>query len=144
MHMGPAVKLSIAVGQGESEREMQVWVFRDIEAIKARFPEIFEIAPVFNPKRIAPFGFSLKSITTKNFTGLQINGDPGMPVVAVGALLILMGFLVIFTLPRRQVWIRVEQGKKTKISVAGRSSRDPAGLEREIGRIIDRIKKQRG
>lgn len=137
MKMGPAVKLSIDSPAGE----VQLWVFQNIEGIRMSHPDIFEIAPMFNPARLKPYHFFLEGISTRQFTGLQVNSDPGLPLVGTGAALMIFGFLVVYLLSRRQVWVRVEKvdGRKARVSIAGRCSRDPAGLDRDMKRIWEKL-----
>jgi len=137
MRMGPAVKLSVDSPSGE----VQLWVFQNIEGIKMSHPGIFEIAPMFDPGRFKPYHFSLDGVKARKFTGLQVNSDPGLPLVGAGAVLMVFGFLVVFLFSRRQVWVKIEEDKrKTRLSIAGKCSRDPAGLEREIKRIVKILK----
>lgn len=133
MRMGPAVKLSVDSPSGE----VQLWVFQNIEGIRMSHPDIFEIAPMFNPARLRPYHFSLEGIKARQFTGLQVNSDPGLPFVGAGAVIMIFGFMVVFLFSRRQVWVKIDRGDggKTLISIAGKCSRDPAGLDREIKEI---------
>lgn len=137
MRMGPAVKLSVDSPEGE----VQMWIFKDIEKIRKDHPGIFQMAPVFNPGLLNPYRFSLEEVASRQFTGLQVNRDPGLPLAGAGAAVMIFGFLVVYLTSRRQIWIRIEQGKKgrTRISVAGRSNRDPAGLEREKKKILELV-----
>lgn len=137
MRMGPAVKLSVDSPSGE----VQLWVFRNIEGIRISHPDIFEIAPMFNPGRLKPYQFSLEDIKTRQFTGLQVNSDPGLPLVGAGAVIMIFGFLVVYLFSRRQVWVKIDkaQGRNVQISMAGKCSRDPAGLEREMKKIWEKL-----
>jgi cytochrome c biogenesis protein len=134
MRMGPAVKLSVDSPDGE----VQLWVFRNIDAIKKNHPGIFEMAPVFDPGRLRPYNFRLEGVNARQFTGLQVNSDPGLPLVATGAAIMVFGFLVVFLFSRRQVWVKIDmrEGRRALISIAGRSSRDQAGLERELKKVL--------
>ncbi len=136
--MGPAVKLAIDTPGGE----VQLWVFQEIKGIMKEHPGIFQMAPMFNPALVAPYTFSLEGIKSKQFTGLQVNSDPGLPVVGAGAALMIFGFLVIYLISRRQVWAKIENigSGKVRVRVAGKSSRDPVGLEREIKRVMEAVR----
>lgn len=137
MRMGPAVKLSVDSPSGE----VQLWVFQKIEGIRMSHPDIFEVAPMFNPGRLKPYQFSLEDIKTRQFTGLQVNSDPGLPLVAAGAVIMIFGFLVVYLFSRRQVWVRIEQGegRKVRVSMACKCSRDPSGLERDMKKIWEKL-----
>jgi cytochrome c biogenesis protein len=97
---------------------------------------------MFNPGVFAPYVFSLAMIKTKYFTGLQVARDPGVPVVIAGSLLLVLGFMTVFFYAHRQVWIRIDrQGPHTRISITGKTNKDPVGLDREIHRLMGSIKK---
>jgi cytochrome c biogenesis protein ResB len=85
--------------------------------------------------------FSLDHVGRKYYTGLQVVHDPGLPIVASGAFLLVVGFMVVFFTSHRRIWISVEaRGDRTAISVAGRTNRDSRGLQREMERMMTMIK----
>ena len=138
MRMGPAVKINIAT----AKRDVQFWVFQNIEQIEEENPGLMDHVPMFNPGVFAPYVFSLAMIKTKYFTGLQVARDPGVPVVIAGSLLLVLGFMTVFFYAHRQVWIRIDrQGPHTRISITGKTNKDPVGLDREIHRLMGSIKK---
>jgi cytochrome c biogenesis protein len=137
MGMGPAVKLNIQSSAGQ----VQIWIFQAIEQINQANPGLIEQVPLFNPGLFDPYVFSLDQANKQYYTGLQVVQDPGVPVVATGALVMMIGFLVVFFSSHRQIWIRLDsRGDKTRISVAGKSNKDAVGLEREIGKWVDAVK----
>ncbi len=46
------------------------------------------------------FSFTLKALEKKNYTGIQVTHDPGLPVVWAGCSLLVIGLVVTFTLRR--------------------------------------------
>jgi cytochrome c biogenesis protein len=46
---------------------------------------------------------------TRQFTGLTVAHDPGVPFVWVGSALLMIGFYLVFFFPHRRVWIRVRK-----------------------------------
>jgi cytochrome c biogenesis protein len=71
---------------------------------------------------------------------LQVTRDPGVPVVIAGSFLLVIGFMTVFFYAHRQVWIRIDrQGPNTRISIAGKTNKDPVGLEREITSLVEEI-----
>lgn len=138
MQMGPAVKINIATAKGS----VQFWVFQNIEQIVEENPGLMDHVPMFNPGAFAPYVFSLAMMHTKYFTGLQVARDPGVPVVVAGSLLLVLGFMTVFFYAHRQVWIRIDsQGTHTRISITGKTNKDPVGLDREIHRLMGAIQK---
>jgi len=138
MRMGPAVKINIAAARGN----MQFWVFQNIEQIEEENPGLMDHVPMFNPGLFAPYVFSLAMVHTKYFTGLQVARDPGVPVVVAGSLLLVVGFMTVFFYAHRQVWIMIDrQGTHTRISITGKTNKDPVGFHRELSRLIKEIRK---
>lgn len=66
-----------------------------------------------------------------------------MPLVAIGGLLMIGGLLVIFFIFHRRIWFRIDEFQgRTRISIAGRSNRNPAKLKREIDLLRRLIKEK--
>jgi cytochrome c biogenesis protein len=84
--------------------------------------------------------FSLNRIEQQYYTGLHIVRDPGVPLVAVGAALMVAGLMIVFFWSQQRFWVRMEQEEaKIRISVAGRSNRNNAILQRQIDNLCKRI-----
>jgi cytochrome c biogenesis protein len=112
-------------------------VFQGIEKMKQAIPYLLDKVPKFNPGRYKPYYFELNGIEQIFYTGLQLSHDPGVSIVAIGAFLIVAGFLVTFFSSHKRFWIRVEEaGGKTRIMVSARSTRDPVGLKRETEYLL--------
>jgi len=134
MNMGPAVKLGIMSEEGG----VAFWVFNRIREIEEANPGITKQVPQFNPAVFKPFYFSLGGVESAYFTGLQVSTDPGVPVVATGAMLMVAGFMMIFFFSHRQVWVRVEgRGSGSRVRIVGRCSRDPAALQRDMDTLAE-------
>jgi cytochrome c biogenesis protein len=139
MNMGPAVKLAIVSAKGETV----FWVFRHIDKIREMNPGIVQQIPMFNPGLFRPYVFVISGVQEKYYTGLQVNSDPGLPVVAAAAFLMFIGLMLVFFSSHRQVWLRVDvRGETTRISIAGRSNKDAVGLMRDIKNILARIRER--
>jgi cytochrome c biogenesis protein len=137
--MGPAALISVVSSSGE---ETRFWVFQDIEALRKRFPPAMFESPILNPSSFKPYTFFLKGIESKYYTGLQVNRDPGVPLVWVGFFLIIAGLFVTFFISHRRVWVHLSQGKgAVRISVAGKANKNPVGLERELDQLTQRLRR---
>jgi cytochrome c biogenesis protein len=140
MKMGPAVQVAIKPPQGE---EIRFWVFKNIDMIKNRFPGFLERFPKFNPGAYKPYHFSLESIEARYYTGLQVSQDPGVPLVWTGFFLIMIGLFVTFFTSHRSIWIQLAKTKRGLfVRVAGRSSKNPVGLDRELDHLALKIKEK--
>jgi len=136
MNMGPGAKLRIHSPQGER----QFWIFQHIDTLRQTYPDVFDTMPVLNPALFSPYIFTLDGIQNRYYTGLQVMQEPGVFWVGLGAVLMIMGFMMVFLYPQRQVWVAVDmKGKGTSVRITGRSRRDSAGLQREIAHIKKEI-----
>lgn len=134
MRMGPAVSIIIIPSVGE---ERQVWLFKNHETIKKRFPDIFENFAKLNPSIYKPYTFSLTEIESKFYTGIQVTKDPGITFVYAGFLIIVLGLFISFFTSHRRIWIRVlEKNNAAYVQVAGTANKNPVGIERELDQII--------
>ncbi len=136
--MGPAVLISLKPTQG---KEIRLWVLKNYEALQKRFPAAMLKSPALNPSIFKPYTFHLDKVETSYYTGLQVNKDPGVLVVWTGCFLMIVGFMIAFFTSHRRIWIRVTKEKRAiRVSVAGTSSKNPVGLERELGHLALKLK----
>lgn len=138
MRMGPAALIIIRPFEGD---EVQIWLFKNHNMIKHRYPGIFESFAKLNPSIFKPYTFSLGEIELINYTGLQVNKDPGISVVYMGFFVIVAGLFITFFTSHRRVWIKIEENEgKAMVSVAGSSNKNPVGLERELDRLAEQFR----
>jgi len=132
--MGPAVLIGVKPHDGD---EIQFWVFQNVEAVQERFPGIFGHNPRLNPAAFEPYTFVLTQLESRYYTGLQVNRDPGVPLVWAGCFMMIAGFIVTFFMSHRHIWVRLDriENGASRVRIAGRSSKNPVGLERELERL---------
>ena len=141
MRMGPAVKLSVTSTRGN----VQFWVFQNIERIKEANPGVLAQVPLMNPGLFAPYLFSMQKKGEGFYTVLQAARDPGVPLVAGGASLLIVGLMITFFFSHRRFRIVLEEEKgKSRIGLTGSSNRDPVGLENEMNQLLAEIGKAEG
>jgi cytochrome c biogenesis protein len=139
MNMGPAVLIAVRPKNGEVK---QFWIFQNYEIAKKRLPKPMLRSPKFDPSSFKPYTFFLDGVDMGYYSGLQVNRDPGVPLVWAGCFLMVAGFFVTFFTSHIRTWVRIssEKGEAVRISIAGRSNKNPVGLERELERLTNRLK----
>jgi cytochrome c biogenesis protein len=139
MQWGPAVKLRII----SPEKDIQFWVFQQLDKLLEMKPNLFTEAPMFNPGLFTPFVFSIDRVEQTYYTGLHIVRDPGIPLVVLGGLLMVTGMIIVFFMSYQQFWVRIEQeGAKINISITGRSNRNNQQLQNKIDYLCGQINEE--
>ena len=138
MNMGPAVLIAVKPKKGD---EKQFWIFQDYEIARKRLPKPMLQSPKFDPSSFKPYTFFLDGLDIGYYSGLQVNRDPGVPLVWAGCFLMVAGFFVTFFTSHIRAWVRLSSSKggTVRISVAGRSNKNPVGLERELERLTNQL-----
>lgn len=139
MRMGPAVQIII---QSPGNDDIRLWLFKNMEIIKARMPGMFDQFPTLNPSAYKPYTFHLYDVETRYYTGLQVNKDPGIGFVYTGFIMIIIGLYITFFTSHRRIWTSIidEDGKIT-VSVAGAANKNPVGMDRELDQLAFKLKK---
>lgn len=137
MRMGPAVQLMVEMPQGQRH----LWIFEEIDRMRDRYPGLTERIPEFNPSFVSPYTFTLEKMEARYTTILGLNRDPGVPFVAIGALLFLTGILVVFLIPRNRIWVCIEQcGKQLKLKIVQSRGGKIHGLDKDILNHIENLR----
>ncbi len=88
------------------------------------------------PARIADLDFTF--VREREFTGLIVARDPGIPLVWLGAMLLVVGVCLVFFFPNRRVWARVRPtGPASSEIVVGATSRHDATFGPDFQRLVD-------
>jgi cytochrome c biogenesis protein len=115
MNMGPAAQLMVETPEGSRI----LWIFKDINRVRVRFPGLDKQMPEFNPSLIKPYTFTLEKMENRYTTELGLNKDPGVLFVAIGAILFLAGILINFLIHRNQIWISIKpSGNDFKVKIS--------------------------
>lgn len=137
--MGPAALIEV---KPSHDNKISFWIFKHPEMAKIRLPEAMYNSPKFNASGYKPYTFLLEELENRYYTGLQVNRDPGVPIVWLGCFLMIVGFFITFFTSHRRFWIRITKKKnKYIISVAGTASKNEVGLSRELLGVTNNLKK---
>ncbi len=142
MGMGPAARIAVHPKGGEG---LYFWVFMHPERVASRFSESFKSFPKLDPSAFEPYTFELADMETRYYTGLQVNRDPGVPLVWTGFFLIVAGLFAAFFMSHRRVWVRIlEDPDGSLVEVAGKANKNAVGAEREITQFTSRLREHLG
>ena len=88
------------------------------------------------------FVFTLKDISSREFTVLQVVRDPGQWVVWIGCTLLIVGTCMAFFISHRKLWVHIPRGKGNsgRISLGGTSHRNQFGFAREFEMTVQRLR----
>ncbi len=138
MDLGPAAKIQVS----QAARVRQMWLFQYAEEINRVRPGFLKMSPLFNTEALAPFSFSLNGMKERYKTGLQVNRDPGSPVVFLGSVFIILGLALTYFYYHRLMLVVLEE-KDGETSVAGtvKLSRYPGRAAFELG-LLGRMEKR--
>jgi len=110
---------------------LRQWVF-------SKFPNVHAPADVAHMFRLARFA-------SREFTGLQVAYDPGVPVVWTGCGLLIFGLFLSFLVSHRRVWVRVErEGTGSVLRLRAGARRGHGQLEGSINRLLQELGAVRG
>jgi len=89
-------------------------------------------------------GMTVSFTDLKQYSVLTLARDPGVPVVAVAAALLLAGLIPSLYVTRRRVWVRAAPDGQggTRVELAGLALQGKAAFEAELARLAEQI--QRG
>ena len=102
---------------------------------------LLEAAPDRDKARGGPVYLKIKDTNIRQYTGLQVAWDPGVPVVWLACTVMILGLYIAFFVPHKRVWVRVElDADETAVLLAGTSNRNPATFEREFESALADLK----
>ncbi len=132
---GPAVFLKL---KKDGEKRKLI-LFRERKKAERILPSEMLNSPIFDPS-FFNYSFSVESLETKYYTGLQVSKNPGVPVVWTGFFFISFGLILTFFSSHRRIWIYVRKKEDgTEIAISGMSNRKDKGFLENIKENISRI-----
>jgi len=101
-------------------------------------PQRFWLLKV-RPKIVDGYQFTLKEVTQREYTGLQVTRDPGVWAVWVGCILLVWGLMVAFFSSHQRMWVLIPKGKATVV-VSGTANKNRMAFERRFRKTIAALK----
>jgi cytochrome c biogenesis protein len=102
---------------------------------------LLDAAPDRDKSRQGPVYFKIKSTNIREYTGLQVAWDPGVPVVWLACIVMILGLYIAFFVAHKRIWVRVDlDSDETAVLIAGTSNRNPATFEREFESALADLK----
>jgi len=127
--LGPAIGVILFKDQEEVDRGL----------ILANHPE-------FHGNRLGEFHLKVKELKTQYMSGLQVNQDPGVWFIWIGASLMLIGFIVTFYFSHQQVWVWIQEKKdpqgesRTEILMGGTAHRNRGAFVRKMEQLTEKVR----
>lgn len=103
---------------------------------------LLEKYPDFDKNREDDFYLKIQNVKLKEYTGLQVNKDPGVWVVWIGCFMLMMGIMMAFFTSHKKVWIKVGIDKKERIEVmvGGMANKNKYTFEKEVEKLVEGLK----
>nr|WP_320133748.1 cytochrome c biogenesis protein ResB [uncultured Holophaga sp.] len=121
--MGPAFQLRIQ-SPGQEARQLL----------------LFQRMPDYDRQRGDRWLLQVGDFQVRQYTGLQVARDPGVPWVWTGCALMILGMMGAFFSAHRQVWVRFEACPEgVRCTLAGSTSRNRLAFEREFRTLLERM-----
>jgi cytochrome c biogenesis protein len=99
--------------------------------------------PGMEDRRPGAYRFRIREIVPRYYSGLQVNKDPGVPLVWTGCFLMVVGFYLTFFLSHRRLFGRLTSpGKDTLLELAGSGHRNRIGFEQEFERMFQTLREE--
>lgn len=105
-------------------------------------------APDRDKLRGGPVYFRISDTDIREYTGLQVAWDPGVPMIWIACTVMMIGLYIAFFVAHRRVWIRIDSDpENTAVLIAGTTNRNPASFEKDFEAAMGDLKtalKKRG
>ncbi len=93
------------------------------------------------PMLVGGYQFTLKEVTQREYTGLEVTKDPGVWIVWLGCILLVWGLIVAFFFSHQRMWVLIPRGKGT-ILVSGTTNKNRVAFERRFHRTIAALERE--
>jgi cytochrome c biogenesis protein len=125
MDAGPALGINVYPQKGSPRG---VWLLQNY--------------PQYDKMRSNDYYFRIKMMKIREYTGLQVNKDPGEFLVWTGSVILILGVMIAFFISHRQLWLslKVDDNGKSALTIAGTANRNRDAFGREVEDMIRELK----
>ena len=128
MSLGPVLRGLLTPGQGEPQEII----------LPLRFPRFDAMR---QGKVVISVTDPLPEVEQRFYTGLQVNSDPGVPLVYAGFILMIAGCVVTFFMSHQRVVVEVQPARKgSEVMVAGTSNKGKFAFQHKLKRLSEVLK----
>ena len=103
---------------------------------------LLESYPELDKRRNYEFYFKVKDVKLKEYTGLQVNKDPGVWIVWTGCFMLVFGIMMAFFTSHKKIWVKIITDKKERVEVTigGMANKNRYAFEKELEQVINGFK----
>jgi cytochrome c biogenesis protein len=124
----PAVLIE---GRQNGEQVFSAWIF-------AKFPDIAQM----HEQKETDLSFEFKDFTGSSYSGIQVAKDPGANFIWIGCAFLMLGLLIAFYWPTREIRIILgEDQGKTEIIAGGIAAKNKDSFQEEFEKIIATVRR---
>jgi len=118
-------------GWQQEEKIFSGWIF-------AKFPDFARI----HSEKETDLAFELKDIKSSNFSVIQASKDPGVNIIWVGCGFLMLGLVLAFYWPTREIRVILEESQgKTEINAGGIASKNREAFKSEFEKMMTSLRR---
>lgn len=120
-------------GWQEDEKIFSGWIF-------AKFPDVSQM----HSEKETDLSFEFKDFKAEQYSGIQMSKDPGVNIIWVGCTFLMIGLVVAFYWPTREIKIILEESQdKTEVVAGGIAAKNRDTFQAEFEKIMTSLRRSK-